>query len=118
MNSAKWLDESIFNFTLCGKFGRWVLFVFEGCTLTIPQLPLGGFKKAKSGVWSRLHINNPPTAVGGIWGDLKRSGCIAGFGSACKEREAEHLRTWGGGVKVWKILANVQTSDPQMNRWV
>jgi hypothetical protein len=68
---------------LFGKFERWVLLVFEGCTLTIRRLPSAGFKK---------------------------SGCIAGFGSACKERKAEHLRKWGGGVKDWKILANVQTS--------
>ncbi len=73
MNPAKWLDgtgmltfESIFIFTLSGEFERWVLFVFEGRTLTIPRLPSGGFKRAKSGVWGRLHINNPPTAVGGI----------------------------------------------------
>ncbi|MDX6710136.1 MAG: hypothetical protein QOH96_1152 [Blastocatellia bacterium] len=66
MNSAKWLDESIFNFTLFEKFERWVLFVFEGCTLTIPRLPSEGFKKAKSGVWGRLHLNDLPTSVGGI----------------------------------------------------
>ena len=66
MNSAKWLDESIFIFTLFGEFERWVLFVFEGCTLTIPRLPSGGFKMAKSGVLGRLDINDLPTSVGGI----------------------------------------------------
>jgi hypothetical protein len=60
--------QSILIFTLFGKFERWVLFVFEGCTLTIHRLPSVGFKMAKSGVWGRLHINNPPTAV---WGDLR-----------------------------------------------
>ncbi|SRR5258705_6926245 len=73
MNSAKWLDEtgmvtfqSIFIFTMFGEFELWVLFVFEGRTLTIPRLPSEGFKKAKSGVWGRLHINDLPTSVGGI----------------------------------------------------
>jgi hypothetical protein len=84
MNSAKWLDESIFNFTLFGKFGRWVLFVFEGCTLTIPRLPSGGLKMAKSGNWGRLHIKNPPTAVGGF----KEVRLHCGFGLQ---------RTEGGG---------------------
>jgi hypothetical protein len=79
MNSAKRLDEtgmftfeSIFIFTLFGKFERWVLFVVEGRTLTIPQLPLAGFK---------------------------RSGCIAGFGSGCKERKAESFSTSGDGAE-------------------
>jgi hypothetical protein len=56
MNSAKWLDEtgmftftfeSIFIFTLFGKFERWVLFVFEGCTLTIPPTSVGGIQDGK-----------------------------------------------------------------------
>jgi len=50
---------------------------------------------AKSGVWGRLHINNPPTAVGGF----KRSGCIVGFGLACKEQKAESFSTSGGGAE-------------------
>src|SRR5882724_8750145 len=45
-----------------------MLFVFEGRTLTIPRLPSAGFKMAKSGVWGRLHINNPPNCR---WGDLR-----------------------------------------------
>ncbi len=90
MNSAKWLDEtrlntfeSIFIFTEFGKFERWVLILFEGCTLTIPQLPLGGFKEVRS------------------LPDLERLE---------KERKAKPLRTSGGGAKEWKILADVQTS--------
>ena len=71
-----------------------MLFVFEGRTLTIPRLPSGGFEVVKSGVWSRLHIKNPPTAV---WGDLR--GCIAGFGSACEELKVEPFRTSGGGAE-------------------
>src|SRR5262245_19413022 len=37
----------------------------QGWTLTIPQLPLGGFQKDKS-FRCRLDFNHPPTAVGGI----------------------------------------------------
>ena len=88
--------ESVFIFTLFGEFERWVVIVHEGRTLTIPRLPSAGFKKAKSGVWGRQHIKKPPTAV---WGDLKRSDCVVGFGSACKERKAEVLRTSGGGSR-------------------
>src|SRR6266511_3455337 len=36
----------------------------EGRTLTIPQLPLGGFEKNLR--LCRLGFNHPPTAVGGI----------------------------------------------------
>src|SRR5262245_38642387 len=36
-----------------------------GWTLTIPQLPLGGFENYKS-LGCRLDLNDPPTAVGGI----------------------------------------------------
>src|SRR5215510_7912931 len=36
-----------------------------GRTLTIPQLPLGGFENYKS-LGCRLDLNDPPTAVGGI----------------------------------------------------
>jgi SpoIID/LytB domain protein len=37
----------------------------RGWTLTIPQLPLGGFENYKS-LGCRLDLNDPPTAVGGI----------------------------------------------------
>ncbi len=39
-----------------------------GRSLTIPQLPLGGFEK-ESGRRCRLDFNHPPTAVGGIYWD-------------------------------------------------
>jgi len=36
----------------------------EGRTLTIPQLPLGGFEEKR--LLYRSDLNDPPTAVGGI----------------------------------------------------
>jgi feruloyl esterase len=46
----------------------------EGRTLTIPQLPLGGFKKAAR-CFCRLDFNHPPTAVGGIFQTLPKTVC-------------------------------------------
>jgi len=62
------LHSNQFSYSRGLEFERWELFVYEGRTLTIPRLPSAGFKMAKSGVWGRLDIKNPPTAV---WGDLR-----------------------------------------------
>src|SRR5262249_3129801 len=45
-----------------------------GWTLTIPQLPLGGFGRV-AGASGRLDLNHPPTAVGGIAKREKNEDC-------------------------------------------
>jgi hypothetical protein len=54
----------------------------------------------------RLHISDPRLPLEGF----KKSGCFAGFGSACKERKAEHFANGAGETKSGK---SSQVSKPQ-----
>src|SRR4029077_6933234 len=93
-----WLDESIFIFTL---------FVFEGCTLTIPRLPSAGFKMAKSGVWGRLHINDPPNCC---WGDLRGEVALPDLVRLAKNGRRNHCAHRAAEPKTGK---SSQLSKPQ-----
>jgi len=66
---------------------------------------------AKSGVWGRLDIKNPPTAVGGIL--EVRLDCRIWFG--LQRREGEAFPQIGRRTRRREILANIQTSVPHIS---
>ncbi len=59
-----------------------------GWTLTIPQLPLGGFERVAA--FCRLDFNHPPTAVGGIQSSLSSEHFRATYRAKAEARSIEN----------------------------
>src|SRR5882672_1447133 len=85
--------ESIFIFTLFGKFERWLLFAFECRTLTIPRLPSGDsrWQRAVFGVGWTLRI--PQLPLGDLRGQVALPDLVRlaknGRRSLCAHRATE-----------------------------